>query len=237
MESVGILRALWRRRILVGLGALLAFAIAVSALYQVSLSPPGLRAKTTSSGFAWQRLLVDTSTSLLADAKARGAEGIASKAVLLGSLLGGDPARKSMAREVGAQPAQIAVIGPGSLIPAMVTPLAVQAIEVTKPSQPYAVTVSEDPGLPILSIFATAPDEKSAGKLVDGARDTLSSLGSEAPGTAGDAKIEPLSKPQTGTKVEGVGKLKALIASIMVMLIWSTGVVLFDGVRQRRLAV
>ena len=237
MESVGIVHTLWRRRAWAALGVLLAIAVAVLSLYQVSTSAPFLVSKTTSSGFAWQRLLVDTHSSVLADAKAKGAEAIASKAVLLGDLTEGAGARREMAAAVGARPAEIGVLGPGSQVPARVTALATQALEVTRPRTPYLVALSEAPDLPILSLYATGPDEAGAARLIRGTTRAMAVLARQAPGVEGDARIEPVGKAQSGTKLVGARKAKALVLAALVLLLCWTAVVLADGIdRRRRLA-
>jgi hypothetical protein len=237
MESVGIIRVLWRRRLWVALGAVLSLALALSSLYQVSLGlPPSLQSQTTHSGFAWQRLLVDTPNSVLADAKARGAQGIASKAVLLGDLAEGDSARRQMAADVGVGVGEVGVIGPGSLTAAMVTPLATKATEVTRPHRPYLVSINEAPDLPILSVSATAPGPTAAAGLVRAAAGAIGSLSRQALGTGGEARIEPLGKVQASARVGGPRKAKALAMTAVLLLLWCIGVVLFDGVARRRRA-
>lgn len=235
MESVGIIRVLWRRRLWVAAGALLALALALVALYRVSPGlPPSLQSRTTSSGFAWQRLLVDTPSSVLADAKARGAQAIASKAVLLGDLAEGDSARRQMAADVGVRPAEIGVVGPGSLTPAMVTSLATQAIEVTRPRARYLVAIDEAPSLPILSVFATAPEPDAAARLVRATAAAIGSLSRQALGPGGEARVEELGKVQSGARTGGPRKAKALATAAILLLLWCIGVVLFDGVARRR---
>jgi hypothetical protein len=238
MESIGILRVLWRRRLLVALGAMLALALALLSLYRISPGlPPSLQSQTTRSGFAWQRLLVDTPHSVLADAKALGADAIASKAVLLGDLTEGDSVRRQMAADIGVRPADVGVIGPGSLVPAMVTPLATQALEVTRPHQPYLVSISESPDLPILSVFATAPEPADAARLVRATAAAIGSLSRRALGPGGEARVEPLGAVQTGARVGGPRKAKALAVAAILLLLWCVGVVLFDALaRRRRLA-
>jgi hypothetical protein len=234
MESIGILRVLWRRRIAVGLGALLALLIGVLTSSAVSLSPPGLQSRTTVSGFAQEHVLVNTPTSLLADARAKGAASIETRAVLLSDLLASNEARTRMARGAGLRPAEIGVVGLGTAAPDVVTPLAEQAIQATQPHTPYLVTVSEGPSLPILSVLATAPEEKAAARLAGAATATLASLAREAPTAGGDLKVERLGEEQTGSKVVGARKSKAAIAALLVFILWCTAVVVLDGFLRRR---
>lgn len=235
MESVGIVRVLWRRRLWVALGAALSLVLALSALYRISPGlPPSLQSRATHSGFAWQRLLVDTPSSVLADAKARGAQGIASKAVLLGDLAEGDAARRQIATEVGVGAGEVGVVGPGSLTVAMITPLATKALELTRPHQPYLVSINEAPDLPILSVSATAPGPAAAAGLVRAAAATIGSLSRQALGPGGQARIEPLGKVQAAARVGGPRKAKSLALAAVLLVLWCVGVVLLDGVTRRR---
>lgn len=226
MESVGILRALWRRWILVGFGLALAIGSFAFLVYG--------RGGASTSGFAVERVLVDTPKSLVVDADAKGAEAIVTRAQLLGSLIASDEARTATARAAGLRPAALGVIAPGTTAPVALTPLAEQALEVTKPTQPYIVTVSEDPRLPILTIYATAPNPKGARRLADATAKTLTSLGREAVVVGDDLAVKSLGEAEAGTKSIGTGKLKALIVSVVLLVLWCTLIVVFDGLSRRR---
>jgi len=237
MESVGILRALWRRRLLVSLGALLALAMAVFAVYRVSPASLSLQARTASSGYALERVLIDTPTSLAADADAKGADSIANRAALLGALLASDEARATMADKLGLRPSQIAVIGAADALPQVPTPLATKAIEVAKPHEPYSVVVDADPSLPILSIYAAAPDARKAEGLADQAIAALHPLAAATLPAAGDVKIERLGRVEAGTKTVSPSKAKALAVGLMVFLIWCIAIIVLDSLLLRRAAL
>jgi len=224
------MRVLWRRRIAVVLGALLALTVALLALYRF----PDLQSRATTSGFAQERVLVDTPTSLLADARAKGAASITTRAVLLSNLLASDEARMDMAQRAGLKEAEIGVVGLGTAVPDVVSPLAEQAIQVTQPRTPYRVTVSEGPSLPILSIYATAPDEKGASRLARGAVAALASLAADAPAAGGQMRVTRVGAQQSGSKVVAPRKLKAAVAAIVIFILWCTALVLLDGALRRR---
>jgi hypothetical protein len=236
MESVAILRVLGRHRIVVALGALLALGAGLLVIYRISLAPPALESRTTSSAHALERVLVNTPTSLVADASARGATSIVVGTTLLGSLLASDEARTEMAKEVGLRPSEIGVIGPGAGAPVIATPLAEQALQVTKPNQPYLITVSADPGLPILSIQANTPDSRSAARLARAATQTLATVARRSPVVGGKVKIERVGKAAIGSTSLGAGKIKALIVAFVLFAVWCIAVIVLDGLGRRRAA-
>ena len=158
MESLGILRSLWRHPIAFAVGIVLALVVGAMAHYEVTLSPPSLKSRALESGYAQEHVLVDTQTSLLVDAQAEDAESISTRAIILSDLLADDAAKERMAREAGLQADEIAVVGLGTTIPDVGTPLAERATEVVKPLGRYRIDVSEGPSLPILSVLVSGPD-------------------------------------------------------------------------------
>jgi hypothetical protein len=228
MESVGILRVLWRRRVAVALGCLLAAVVGALAMDRASPAPSFFQGSAPSS-YALQRVLVDTPQSLVVDARPKGAASIGPRAVLLGALLASDEAKAAIARDVGLRPSAIAVVGPGAAAPQVVTPLAEQATEVAHPREPYVVTVSEDPNLPILSILATAPGPRQARTLAEAGADALGSLARQAPIAGGEMAIKPLGHPEVGAMTAGAANLKAAAAAIAILVLWCCAVVVFDG--------
>ncbi len=236
MESLGIIRVLGRHRIALLLGGLLALFVGIGALYQISLAPPALKSRATSSAHALERVLVNTPTSLIADARARGATSIVVATTLLGDLLASDEARAEMAREAGLRSAEIGVISPARAAPVVVTPLTEQVLPLTKPSQPYLVSVSAAPGLPILSIQANTPDVRSAARLARAATATLSTVARDSPVVGGSVRIERVGKAAIGSTSLGTGKAKALILALLVFALWCTAVIVFDGIGRRRRA-
>jgi hypothetical protein len=227
MGLVGLLRVLWRRRIAIAVGALLAIAVAVLGIQR------GAGAAPTSSSLT--QVLVDTPNSLVADAQARGASTIYIRARLLANLIVDDEAKAALAHKAGLQPSELAIAGPGAAAPpAVITPLAEQAIMVAKPNQPYLVSVEVAPNLPIVSIDANAPDRDQAVKLGRAAVETLSTVAASAPGVGSSVAIEQLGGPLISTKAAPSGKAKALGGALVLFILWCLACVLFDSVVQRR---
>ena len=94
MESLGILRSLWRHPIALAVGVVLALAVGAMAHYEVTLSPPSLKSRALESGYAQEHVLVDSQTSLIVDAQAKDAESISTRAIILSDLLADDAAKE-----------------------------------------------------------------------------------------------------------------------------------------------
>jgi len=233
MESVGILRALWRRPVVLALGVLVALGFGLLATYRVSLSPLGLQSRTAVSGYAIERALVDTPQSLVVTARPKGATSILTRAILLGDLMAGDRARAAMAAELGVSSGAIGVLGPSTSTPATETPLATQALEVTDPHEPYVLNISEDTEQPILSILATAPNRGQAARLSKAAIAALAAEADRASSPRGGLRVVQLGGAETGAKQTSPGKKKAAIAVIAILVIWCGAIVVLDGLRRR----
>jgi hypothetical protein len=234
MESIGILRALLRRPLLLVLGALLALAVGVLASYRVSLLPPGLQSRMASAGFARQRLLVDTPTSLIADARAKGAPAIVIRTTILADQMEGDGVRAALAEKMGVPPGAIGVISSTTATPETESPLAKQALEATRPSEPYVVSLGLEAGQPILTVLATAPDADAAAALARATTTSLTAAARRASPARGAVRVERIGAAEVGSKQVGGGKKKAAIGVLLILAIWCSAIVLADGARRRR---
>lgn len=234
MESVGIVRALWRRRVLVGAGVALGLVVVVLGMYRVSPGSATLQSRTVTSGYAQERVLVDTRSPLLADARAKGADSVVYRAVLLGALLGSDRARAEIAGHLGLKGSEIEVVRSNDALPQVPTPLAEKAIAVAHASAPYVITVASDASLPILSISATAPDARRAAALARQAIATLRPIADRALPAGDAAGVERVGKAEIGVRVVGPRKLKAFATAIAVFAMWCLAIVFFDHLLRRR---
>jgi hypothetical protein len=227
MGLAALPHVLWRRRIAVAVGALLAIAATVALIHR------GAGAAPTASSLTL--VLIDTPKSLVVDAKARGADTIYTRAQLVAGLIADDDAKAEIARRARLRPSELAIAGPGSAAPpSVITPLAEQATTVAKPTQPYLVSVEVAPSLPIISIDANAPRRDEAVKLGRAAVDTLPSVARVAPGGGNRVVINQLGQPLIQTHVPGHGRAKAVIGGMMFFILWCLGCVVFDGMIRRR---
>lgn len=234
MELVAILRVLWRRRLVVGAGALLALILALNGAYTVSFSSPVLRSRATTTGVAAETAFVNTSQSLVANAYAKGAESVVQRAGLLGNLLASQPARAALASRLGVAASEVEVAAPGVGFPPVTTTLAEQATEVSRPGSPYVVTLSEDLTLPILTLVAAAPDERRASALVHASIAELASLGARTPALGRNLEVERVGIGSVYSKTSGGSKVKAVLVAFFFFVLWCVGVAAFDAFSRRR---
>jgi hypothetical protein len=226
MGLVGLLHVLWRRRIAVAIGILLAAGVAVLGIQ---------RGSGAASASSLNQVLIDTPSSLVADARARGAMTIYTRARLIGNLIATDGARSAIADRAGIDAAELAVAAPGSgAPPEAITPLAEQAIEVARPRAPYLVSVEVAPELPILTIAAAAPTREQAEKLGAATIAALPGVARAAPGGGSAVAIEPLGQPEVTLKPAPKGRAKVVIEAMMLLLFWCIGCVVLDGAARRR---
>jgi hypothetical protein len=157
------LKELSRRRLLVAASVLVAAAIAVLAVYQVSLMPPsiGQRADVEAEGSI--DILVDSASSPIADAR-RDLTGLTARAGVFAQLMTGGRVVDQMARKTGIRPRQIDVAGP--------EPIAGEAPGFTgAPTHVhrFEIKVTQQPELPILSVLTRAPTAAKARALAQAA--------------------------------------------------------------------
>lgn len=227
MGFVALLRVLWRRRIAVLVGLLLAIAVGVLGIEMKG--PPTATTSSTS------RVLINTPRSLVATAKAPGGLTIYPRARVIADLMATEGAEAEVAHRAGLEPSEVAVLGPGAAAPPLViTAIAEQASEVVRPVAPYLVSVEVTPGLPILSITATGPDLRTAVALGEAAVATLPAVAHAAPGGGDSVTVETLGEPNIATKISG-GRKTIAAAALLLFGVWCLAVVALDRpLRQRR---
>jgi hypothetical protein len=224
MGFVRLSRVLWRRRLAVGVGALLAVLAAVALVARATDTP--------ASTSALSKVLIDTPKSLAAAAQAPGAGTIYPRARLLGALVANQDAVAAIARRAGLAPGELAISGPGAAAPPrVITPLAEQAVEVAKPLAPYLLAVEVSPGQPILSIDAYAPTPAAAVALGHAAVATLPAIAAGAPGGGDSVAIEPLGRPLVITTPARGHAAKAVAMAVVFFGLWCLGCVVFDRMR------
>jgi hypothetical protein len=219
METVAILRALWRRRGLVAAALLTALLVGFASAYHVSL-PPRLESRSYEVGIATSRILVDTPSSQVVEVSPRGGDTLGTRAGLIASLMIDGPVKAAIARRAGLRPDQFDGIsesgGAGS--PAVPPPGPRSRVLMTR----VVINASGD-DLPIIQIEAHAADATRAAKLaeaaVTGLRDYLNSKA--AVQRVPDAKrlrVAGLGAPQARDVTRGPRRLFVLIVAIFVFV-------------------
>jgi hypothetical protein len=234
MGTIKLAQALRRRRLALAVGAALALLIAIAGVYKVSLAPPGLASKEATTGFATQRLLIDTPDSLLGDSYPLGSTGAAFRASYLGNLVGGEATHDAVAARMQLDPAEIAIVGSGAAPPGTMSPAAIKAVEASPPLQKYVLSYNEVPGLPLLNVFATAPTEAAARALARSGGEALAQTAAEGGPATSSARIRRIGWLSSGAKASGPRKSQALVMAVVFFIFWLFAVLAVDRVLRAR---
>lgn len=169
MELALVLRELWGRKRLLGLGFLIAVVAATMSVYRLDGLTLKPRSLTYSAGST--QVLVDQSSTVLGNSS---------------QIFDGPDARATVFANFMTSPAVLAVIGqkagiPGDQIYAAGpvnpnVPRVVQEptagernVELTGETDPYQLTLNADPDLPIIDVYSQAPTTNQAIALANGA--------------------------------------------------------------------
>lgn len=234
MGTVKLVQALRRCRLALAAGAALALLIAVAGVYHVSLFPPGLESKETTTGFAEQRVLIDTPASLLGDSAPKGSTGAAFRAAYLGDLVAAPASHAAIARRMGLEPDEIGMVGAGAAPPGTMSPDAQKAVEASPPLQKYVLTYGEAPGLPLLNVVAAAPTEVEASHLATAGTDAVAQAAAKSGATASSSRVRTIGALSSGVKAAGSRKATALAMAVVFFIVWVFAVLLVDRRRRSR---
>jgi len=219
METVAILRTLWRRRRLVAGVLLLAVVVGIAVGYRVSL-PATLRSRSYEVGVATSRIFVDTPSSQVVEVSPRGGDTLGTRAGLIASLMVDGTVKAAIARRAGLRPQQFEGFSESAAesSPAVPEPTPRSRVLMTR-----VVTNASGDELPIIQIRVQAADARQAATLaaaaVTGLRDYLDSKA--ALQRVPDAKrlqVNGLGAPQARDVTRGPRRLYALIAAVVVFL-------------------
>jgi hypothetical protein len=175
MDTVTILRDLWRLRLVVVAVSLLAVLVGTAMVYKISF-PPKFESRKYEVGLATARILVDTPSSQVVEVAPKGSESLGVRASLLASLMVDGVVEEAIAKRAG--------LAPNKLVG--VTETATEPAPVSKAPSPRAsvlttrvVTNTGGDQLPIIEIEAQAPTQEGATRLAaaatSGLRDYLNS--------------------------------------------------------------
>jgi len=177
---------LWRLRLLVALGALVAAVLAVVVAFRVDLSPLTVSQRSSQFGAAHQILYVDSPRPSLVTSS-DDYETLTARAQLLARLIDSEDVRGRAARRLDTTPADITVSGPQPDNPGAqnVQPAAQQrANAIVGEGSDYRVFVDTEATVPTVTLFLQAPTAAEAEELgtsiVVGLREYLRGLTDEA---------------------------------------------------------
>jgi hypothetical protein len=227
MQTVTILRELWRLRLLVALAALVAVAVAINVAYEVS--PSKLESRKYSVGVATARILVDTPDSQVVEVAPEGSDATGVRANLLANLMVEGEIKAVIAERAGLKPDELEGVSKTTAVPsAGATPPDPRGYVLTTD----VLSSADGERLPIIEIAAQAPDAEKAAKLADaaitGLRGHLDSKAAvEQVSDAQRLRLSPLGAPQARNVVRGPSLVMAIGAALFIFLAFCAGILAF----------
>jgi hypothetical protein len=235
MDLLKILNELWKRRLWVGAAVVVALLVAISTNYKL----PSFEKRAQLVGAATSQVLIDSSTSAIADVE-RDPGPLANRAVVLAQYMSSAEARAAIAEKMNLTPSQIAADGPFSSLTDrstyQATPAGPRANQLTEENAIYRLVFDAQLSLPIISIYTQAPDAASATKLAGAASQVLTGYVIEL-----DKGIPPkrritvsaLGRPEGGTVNDGANPILAFLAFLGVMVVLCTAIVMGSGLARQ----
>jgi hypothetical protein len=167
MEFALMVKRLWRLRLPVALGVLLAALLAVASTYHVDFASRTIEPRSGVFGAARTIVYVDAARPTLATGESEFAA-LTSRAQILARLLDSGEIKAAAARELGREASDITVEGPTSDAPGQqnVQPAAQQrANRILGGGSQYSVFVDTESNVPTITIFTQAPNRDEAVRL------------------------------------------------------------------------
>jgi hypothetical protein len=227
MDTVTILRRLWRLRLLVGIVALFALLVGVWVSYKL----PSFESRKYEVGVATARILVDTPASQVVDVAPKGSDSLGVRATLLSNLMVDGVVKSVIAKRAGIPEAKLSGIADSADGP---------SAGAAKPdprgyslSTTVLVTTKGD-SLPIIEITAQGPDAKAAQKLatasIEGLREYLDSKAVDEQVPDGQRlRVSGLGLPQAQQQVRGPRMIFSVVAVIFVFGFGCAAILMFVG--------
>lgn len=235
MDLLRILNELWNRRLWVVAAVVVALLVSISTSYKL----PSFEKRAQLVGAATSQVLIDSSTSAIADVD-RDPGPLADRAVVLAQYMSSAEARAAIAKKMGLSPTQIAADGPFSTLTDrstyQATPAGPRANQLTEENAIYRLVFDAQLSLPILSIYTQAPDASSATELATAATKVLTGYVSELDKGIPPARritVSALGQPEGGTVNDGANPILAFLAFLGVLVVLCTLIVLGSGLARQ----
>jgi hypothetical protein len=236
MPAAGVLRDLLRHRWVVLLGVLIALTAGLLAMFRVSFGPlPGLESRQYEVGVASAAVLIDSQSSQAVDlgtAEVKVDVGsLSARAKLLANLLVTRPLRDDIARQAGVSPDRLITQLSSTTEPGAPPPEASDVTVQADDPEANIISLQTSDTVPIITVNAQAPAEKTAGALaastIGRLQEYLDSV--SAANQVPDIRklvMRPLGEPTATTAPRGPGKRQAVIVFLLLLAVWCGGVLL-----------
>ena len=219
MDTVTILRTLWRHRVLVAAVCMFAVMAGNAVLYRVSF-PPKVESRKYEVGVAQARILLDTPSSQVVDVAAKGSDSLGVRANLIASLMVGGEVKSAIAQRAGLSPEKL--IGVSELAEEP-SPVAQRPGRDDFVLTTNVLTNTGGDQLPIIEVTAQAPNRAGAAALAAAA---VSGLGDYLDTTAARQHIDDaerlqvtgLGRPQATVELKGPSTILAIGVAILLFI-------------------
>ncbi len=224
MELVQIYRTVTARRKALAIAFVVALLAAIWVGY--SIGPGGLKSRSSSIGTAQAQILVDSPQSALANLK-QNTIPLSTRAGVFAQLMASSAVRAEVAEVAGIPAKQIVARGPfddPAAAPAdAAVPQPAPAPKGAELHKRYRLTFVAQEELPLVTVYAEAPDARSAKTLADavavGVKRHVDTLQEQGELAAKDrVVIRGLGPAQAGTVNDGPKPALMLVAFLMVFL-------------------
>ena len=242
MQSVAILRQLWRARTLVAVGVAVALVIQIVMTYHVGLAfPPSFSSRQYEVGVGSAGLLLDSRSSQVVDVSGgqnkADVASLSTRALLLANLMATGPLKEKIAARAGIAPQMLLTVPPSSIPGVEAKPLPSGGHVKPDDRRARVLTLYVNESLPIITAASQAPTPVEAARLSSAAVTEADLYLDEVAGRdrvpeAQQLVATPLGAAQSATQQRGPRRLFALIASIFVLLAWCASIIV--GARLKR---
>jgi hypothetical protein len=225
MEVVAVARVLWRVRILVAVGLVLAGGLG----YKLMKGP------TTRAGVASTRVMLDTPTSQTVEANSVFGPSLAWRGGLVGDLMSSDAVRQRIARAMGIPLKSLVIQAPYMATPPIDAQLPKRALDAAAViPEPYELAIQAVTPLPIVAIDARAPRPAEAVKLAGIAAREVKTFATEPTTPGGQFVVEQISPVRAKEVINGPRKVMTVGVAMLFFGMWCAGITLIAGLRHRR---
>ena len=225
MELLVLARMLWRCRV----------AVVVAGVVAIGLGLLTASGASSRVGVASVRMALDTPRSQTLEVAPKGVAALEWRAALLGDLMGTDPVRERIDREMGITGEKLAIGAPYMSVPAAPDPLPEHALDIASAvSEPYQLAIQAASGLPIVAIDAGAPSRAEAAKLAMVAAEALKAEAAESASAVDGFVVGDVGPVRSRAIVDGSRRMMAAIVVVVVFGFSCVCITLVAGLARAR---
>lgn len=172
------LRSLWHLKAGVLVCLFVSLLAAVWSIEEISLRPPGLTSRSLEMATASTHVIVDTPTSTLIDLRqdAYSVEGLKNRTVLLGNVIASSGVQAKVAERAKVPMELLRIQAPltrAQAAPPVDSENGRSTSDILKTSEQFRIDIKANVTVPMLDIYAQAPDAETAAALANAAVDEL----------------------------------------------------------------